>query len=148
MTAPLSASRVEELREQIRTGAVVIWSPDISGVADIINIVERYSSMRAENERLKQLPVGGDARGILTMARNEVDGWCKEAVHQRNRAEKAEAQLARQAPLVEAASEYASTEFSTSKDIAKNSGVSEYLLRTAVEYRRAALALRESKEKK
>ena len=53
MTAPLSAERAKELREQIRTGAVVIWSPDISGVADIINIVERYSAMRAEMENLE-----------------------------------------------------------------------------------------------
>jgi len=28
------------------------------------------------------------------MARNDVDNWCKEAVHQRERAEKAEAELA------------------------------------------------------
>ena len=42
MTAPLSAERVIELREQIRTGAVVIWSPDISGVAeDVARATER-----------------------------------------------------------------------------------------------------------
>ena len=67
MTAPLSAERVIELREQIRTGAVVIWSPDISGVADIINIVERYSAMRAEN--------ASDKRGPAKCPVCEGTGW-------------------------------------------------------------------------
>jgi len=67
MTAPLSAERAKELREQIRTGAVVIWSPDISGVADIINIVERYSAMRAEN--------ASDKRGPAKCPVCEGTGW-------------------------------------------------------------------------
>jgi hypothetical protein len=67
MTAPLLAERAKELREQIRTGAVVIWSPDISGVADIINIVERYSAMRAEN--------ASDKRGPAKCPVCEGTGW-------------------------------------------------------------------------
>jgi chromosome segregation ATPase len=56
-------------------------------------LTDKTNALKAEVERLKQMPVGGDARGILTTARNEVDNWCKEAHNQRTRAEKAEAEV-------------------------------------------------------
>jgi len=135
MTAPLSAERVIELREQIRTGAVVIWSPDMSGVADIINIVERYSSLRAEMENLEGQLIdyawlNGELLESKKKAEAENDKLITELSHhqhdlfyERQAREKAEAelaaaqmtnakngaviveqmaQLAKQAPLVEA----------------------------------------------
>ena len=115
MTAPLSAERAKELREQIRTGAVVIWSPDISGVADIINIVERYSAMRAEMENLEgQLIDYAWLNGELLESKKKAEA-ALEKVCARNKLmdetfgsllEKninLEAELAKQAPLIEAA---------------------------------------------
>ena len=117
MTAPLSAERVIELREQIRTGAVVIWSPDISGVADIINIVERYSAMRAEMENLEgQLIDYAWLNGELLESKKKAEA-ALEKVCARNKLmdetfgsllEKninLEAELAKVAPLIEAAME-------------------------------------------
>ena len=114
MTAPLSAERAKELREQIRTGAVVIWSPDISGVADIINIVERYSAMRAEMENLEgQLIDYAWLNGELLESKKKAEA-ALEKVCARNKLmdetfgsllEKninLEAELAKQAPLIKA----------------------------------------------
>ena len=52
----VSEERVKELRESVRTGRVII-SGDAKDLSTLINIVEGYSSLQAENERLKK-PIG------------------------------------------------------------------------------------------
>jgi hypothetical protein len=54
MTAPLSADRVKELRENIRTGYLIVKG-DPTDIADLLRIIDSYSSLRAENERLRHI---------------------------------------------------------------------------------------------
>ena len=123
----VSEERVKELRESVRTGRVII-SGDAKDLSTLINIVEGYSSLRAENERLKE--------NVQRCEENYAEALHLASTYQET-AEKAEAQLAKQAPLIEAIGgpgegEIEWGQYSTTK-------AAEAILR-------AALALREEKK--
>jgi hypothetical protein len=100
MTAPLSAQRVAKLYKRIglrkaeamgngRFNEADMW-------ADVLAILDDYSSLRAENETLK------DKLAEVTKLWSTAE---RDATHLYARMMKAEAQLARQAPLIQAAME-------------------------------------------
>ena len=80
----VSEERVKELRESVRTGRVII-SGDAKDLSTLINIVEGYSSLRAENERLKE--------NVQRCEENYAEALYLASTYQET-AEKAEAQLA------------------------------------------------------
>ena len=87
MTAPLSAERIKELKRILGLFYSGIWQQDDLAHADLLAILDEHAGFKAENELNKMLIAD------LTRDLNE----------ENTRAEKAEAELAKQAPLVEAA---------------------------------------------
>jgi len=125
MTAPLSAQRVEELRRDVYH--CEDDHLDKRDITDLLAILSDYSSLRAENERLKK-PIGfhdvdefypeekeptlGDWKSRAEKAKAENDEWGKvleDAAnkHLRNldKIARLEAQLAKQTPLIQAVME-------------------------------------------
>jgi len=102
----VSEERVKELRESVRTGRVII-SGDAKDLSTLINIVEGYSSLRAENELLredfeyKNEQLGSalirveKAEAELERLKEDCDRTADVVVEQM-------AQLAKQAPLIQA----------------------------------------------
>ena len=80
----ISDERIKELREWLKT-----YSFTYGQCAEILTLLDDYSSLRAENERLEHLH---------KLDHSLADQWLA-------RAEKAEAQLAKQAPLIQAVME-------------------------------------------
>ena len=80
----ISDERIKELREWLKT-----YSFTYGQCAEILTLLDDYSSLRAENERL----------------RTDNEKWTAMPWSWKARAEKAEAQLAKQAPLIQAVME-------------------------------------------
>jgi len=124
MTA-ITKERVEELRKHLGSvlhlAALDGRNDDVGSLVDLLAVLDDYEKMRVENERLN------------TWHCTLSEAW-------KARAEKAEAQLAKQVPLVEAAMRARLVKFSNT-DIG---GYEPHVQRIL----RAALALREAKEKK
>ena len=83
-----AGERVEELRESVRLSCDAFIPLDEEECADLLAILSDYSSLRAENERLWT-----ENKTRSSAVRY---GW-------KARAEKAEAELAKQGPLIQAA---------------------------------------------
>jgi hypothetical protein len=85
-TAPLSAQRVEELKKSVLAGVPL----DRKEMTDLLAILDSYSSMRAENERLRA------EFSTLKKAYDDECAWRGRGYRDLlTRAEKAEAELAR-----------------------------------------------------
>jgi hypothetical protein len=147
----VSEERVKELRESVRTGRVII-SGDAKDLSTLINIVEGYSSLRAENELLredfeyKNEQLGSalirveKAEAELERLKEDCDRTADVVVEQM-------AQLAKQAPLIEAV--MGADEEKVTRTWMLMRSPSEHdarqILRAAT-FLRAALALREEKK--
>ena len=90
---PITPSRVEELRESVRLDCDAFIPLDEEEAADLLAILSEHAALKAENERLR------DRKYHCLSCDGELIPFPKLWA----RVEKAEAQLARQAPLVEAA---------------------------------------------
>jgi hypothetical protein len=118
MTAPLSAQRVEELREHLMfLGAegISCSKQPCPYCADLLDILSAYEKMRADWDKIPELRA--------------------DKIRYKIRAEQAEAQLAKQAPLVEAVNKW---------DGRMAWGSIKPLIQSIDDYR-AALKLREGK---
>ena len=98
MTAPLSAERVKELREWVLYNKG--WSNKRN---DLLSILSDYSSLRAENEKL--ISVISFMNESELKAEAEFGSWKKEEVIWKETEAKLLAQLAKQAPLIQAVME-------------------------------------------
>ena len=118
MTAPLSAERVNELREWL-TSLTSGSDDDIR--ADLLSILDDHSSLRAENELLRKdnnyFHAGFDsvredyeeqkaraekAEAELEKMTKAIESWKKDEVIWKETEAKLLAQLAKQAPLIQA----------------------------------------------
>ena len=114
---PITPERVEELREYVRTGRLLVTG-DPADVSALINSLDEHSALKAEvSDQKKALDLCGY---IIEPIRNERDALKGENERLRTAApianvqlsgdgeywkacaEKAEAELAKQAPLIEA----------------------------------------------
>jgi len=96
----ISDERIKELREWLKT-----YSFTYGQCAEILTLLDDYSSLRAENERLlKQLALAGEEHDEMFAEKAEAQlidyAWLNGELIESKK--KAEAELARQAPLIEA----------------------------------------------
>ena len=143
----LSAERVEKLSrivEGMRVAMPAVNSQEVFN--DLLSILSDYSTLKAENERLRaeNLELGAE---LTSMLNDEIaDGFDRNDIEKlQARAEKAEAELAQQAPLIRAVMR---------AWIAADHPVANSVTRTLIfanaihedDILRAALALREEKK--
>jgi hypothetical protein len=126
MTAPLSAQRVEELKKSVLAGVPL----DRKEMTDLLAILDSYSSMRAENERLRA------EFSTLKKAYDDECAWRGRGYRDLlTRAEKAEAQLEKQRPLVEAVMGMSIKTLRLWRGLHGPDGEMESFLRAALKYR-------------
>jgi len=70
---PITPERVEELREYVRTGRLLVTG-DPADVSALINAIDDYAKVKAENERLRE--ENGVFDSELGRLRMENEKWC------------------------------------------------------------------------
>jgi hypothetical protein len=105
MTAPLSAQRVEALREWLGRLHGQGYSP--SAIADLYVLCDDYSSMRAKNERLREdFEYKNEQLGSALIRSEKAEAENETLIidlsHHQHDLFYAKAQLAKQAPLIQA----------------------------------------------